>query len=240
MTAVLVLQCRDDGLLDLDDPIGTHLPGDRVRRRHDAPAARARLRHAERAGRAVVGAVTGRAGRPAARRQRRVRRGVRAEEHYHYSNLGFALLGEVVARLRGEPWMALVQSRILDPLGMRRTSYLPEEPHAQGFSVHHLRGTLTEEPAHDTGAMAPAGQLWSTIEDLARFAAFVSLGNPAVLADESLAEMRQPRPTRRRTTAWVCGWCRGPAACSPATPARCPASRRRCSPIRSPTSVWSR
>ena len=38
-------------------------------------------------------------------------------EHYHYSNLGYALLGEAVARLRGEPWFSLVQERVLGPLG---------------------------------------------------------------------------------------------------------------------------
>jgi CubicO group peptidase (beta-lactamase class C family) len=116
------------------------------------------------------------------------------EEHYHYSNLGYALLGEAVARVRRADWASLVQQRVLVPLGMTRTSYSPEAPYARGLSVHHLRGTLTEEPMHDTGAMAPAGQLWSTIEDLARFAAFLSLGNPQVLADATLAEMRQPVP----------------------------------------------
>ncbi len=84
--------------------------------------------------------------------------------------------------------------RILDPLGMTRTSYHPVEPYARGLSVHHLANTLTPEPMHDTGAMAPAGQLWSTVEDLARYAAFLSLGNPTVLADETLVEMRQPVP----------------------------------------------
>jgi Beta-lactamase len=60
--------------------------------------------------------------------------------------------------------------------------------------VHHLANTLTPEPMHDTGAMAPAGQLWSTLEDLARFGAFLSYGNPTVLADRTLTEMRQPVP----------------------------------------------
>ncbi len=87
-----------------------------------------------------------------------------------------------------------MEERILVPLGMTRTSYLPEEPYAAGLSVHHLAGTLADEPLHDTGAMAPAGQLWSTVEDLARFAAFLTLGNPQVLADATLAEMRQPVP----------------------------------------------
>ena len=77
---------------------------------------------------------------------------------------------------------------------MTRTSYLPEEPYARGLSVHHLANTLTPEPLQDTGAMAPAGQLWSTVEDLATFAAFLSFGNPTVLADQTLTEMREAVP----------------------------------------------
>ena len=106
----------------------------------------------------------------------------------------------------------------------RRTSR--RQPHAQGLSVHHLAGTLTPEPAHDAGAMAPAGQLWSTIEDLGAFAALPRRSaTPTVLADETLAEMRRPVDPAHRLRPRACGWCRGPAACWPGTPARCPASR---------------
>ncbi len=117
-----------------------------------------------------------------------------AGQHFHYSNLGYALLGEAVARLRGRSWSSLVEERVLGPLAMTRTSYLQESPYAPGFSVHHLEGTLTDEPLHDTRAMAPAGQLWSTAEDVAKLAVFVSGGDPDVLADRTLAEMRQPVP----------------------------------------------
>ena len=111
---------------------------------------------------------------------------------FHYSNLGFGLLGEVVARLRREGWWALVQRRLLGPLGMSRTSYHPEAPHAQGSSVDHFAGTLHEEPHQDTGAMAPAGQLWSTVADLARWLDFLATGRPDVLARETLLEMAPP------------------------------------------------
>jgi CubicO group peptidase (beta-lactamase class C family) len=191
LTAVLVMQCRDDGLLALDDPIGTHVP--------ETGYAKATVE-------SLLAHVSGMQSEPTGPWWERspgtsidevlaTNDGSGAvfgpHEHYHYSNLAFALLGEAVARLRGEPWMTLVQSRILDPLGMPRTSYLPEEPHAVGLSVHHLAGTLTPEPAYDTGAMAPAGQLWSTIEDLARYACFLVVGHPEVLAVETLREMRQ-------------------------------------------------
>ncbi len=41
--------------------------------------------------------------------------------------------------------------------------------------------------------MAPAGQLWSTVEDLCRFATFVASGADGVLAADTVAEMREPR-----------------------------------------------
>ena len=234
ITAVLVMQCRDDGLIDLDDPIGKHVPGDRLRVGDGAVAAGPRLRHAERAGGAVVGAVSGHCdGRPA-RGQRWFGRGVRAGGALPLQQPGFALLGEAVARRRDADWFSLAEDRVLAPLGMTRTSYLPQEPYARGLSVHHLANTLTPEPMHDTGAMAPAGQLWSTVEDLAQFAAFLSLGNSAVLADRTLIEMR--RPCRRRsTTASACAWCRTPTGCSRDTRDRCPASRQPSSSTRSTT-----
>ena len=102
-------------------------------------------------------------------------------QQFHYSNLGFALLGEVAARVHGTTWWEAVQTRILEPLGMRRTSYLPQEPAAQGYSVDPYAGTLTREPATDTRAMAPAGQMWSTIGDLARYAGFLGAGAAEVL-----------------------------------------------------------
>jgi len=194
MTAVLVMQCRDEGLLDLDDSIKRFVP--------ETGYASATVRQ-------LLAHVSGMQSEPVGPWWERSP-GVPVEdllaandgshsvfgpgEHYHYSNLGYALLGEAVARLRGRPWSSLVQERVLDMLGMTRTSYLPEAPYAAGFSVHHLEGTLTEEPLHDTGSMAPAGQLWSTLDDVARFAAFLAGGEPAVLADRTLAEMRQPVP----------------------------------------------
>ena len=72
---------------------------------------------------------------------------------------------------------------------MTRTSYLPEAPHAQGYSVHHFHETLTEEPHQDTVAMAPAGQVWSTVTDLARWADFLATGHADVLRRSTLDEM---------------------------------------------------
>ncbi len=192
MTAVLVMQCRDDGLLGLDDPIGRFLP----ETGYASATVRSLLAHVAGMQSEPVGPWWERSPGVPIDELLMANDGSGAVfgpgEHYHYSNLGYALLGEAVARLRGQSWFSLIEERLLAPLGMTRTSYLPESPYAPGFSVHHLRGTLTDEPLHDTGSMAPAGQLWSTLDDLARFAAFLSAGNADVLALRTLAEMRQP------------------------------------------------
>lgn len=116
---------------------------------------------------------------------------------FHYSNLAYGLLGEVVARACGVSWWECVQTRILDPLGLSRTSYLPQAPVAQGWSVHPWRGTLEVEPAADTGAMAPAGQLWSTARDLATYAAFLVSGDDDVLTLARLQEAAHPQTGTR-------------------------------------------
>jgi CubicO group peptidase (beta-lactamase class C family) len=114
---------------------------------------------------------------------------VPTDTQFHYSNVAFALLGQMVAVKRGAPWGEAVRERLLDPLGLSRTTYLPEAPAAQGFSVHPFAGTLTDEPSHDAAAMAPAGQIWSTVEDLASYGAFLAEPRPDVIAPESLREM---------------------------------------------------
>ncbi len=102
------------------------------------------------------------------------------------------MLGALVAVLRGMPWHQAAQLEILQPLAMSRTTLLPQSPSAQGFAVHPWADLLLPEPATDTAVMAPAGQLWSTVQDLSRFGNFLLRGEPGVLEAASILEMRQP------------------------------------------------
>lgn len=192
ITAVAVLQCRDDGLLDLGDSLGEHVG--------DVPFASARVRDllshaaglpAEPAGPWWEGHDGGDFEMLAGQvlEQELVHP---AGERHHYTNVGFGLLGELVAGLRGTSWIEAVTERVLQPLGMARTTYGPQSPHAQGWSVHPYAGTLLPEPHSNTGAMASAGQLWSTVYDLARYASFWIDPDPAVLAPSTVAEMCTP------------------------------------------------
>ncbi len=180
-TAVLVLQLARDGELRLDDPASRFLGdvgyGDR--------SLRALLAHSSGMQSEPTGPWWERsAGRPwdeLAALHDGSGRVFPAGQQYHYSNLGYAMLGRVVGEVLGTSWADSVRQRLLDPLGMTRTTYLPEDPTAPGLSVDPYRGTLAAEPATDTGAMAPAGQLWSTVADLARWNAFLGTGHADVL-----------------------------------------------------------
>ncbi|MFI6262859.1 serine hydrolase domain-containing protein [Micromonospora sp. NPDC051006] len=192
MTATLVMQQRDAGRLALDDPLERHLPGTTV----GTLTLRQLLGHASGLQREPEGEWWERAeGSDLAALLAAVtadKIAYPAHRTYHYSNLAYGLLGGVLERITGTPWAELLRERIFEPLGMRRTTYAAIEPFARGYVVHPWHGTLREEPRTDTGAMAPAGQLWASIEDLARWAAFLAEPAPRVLAADTLTEMCAP------------------------------------------------
>ncbi|MFI9601787.1 serine hydrolase domain-containing protein [Streptomyces sp. NPDC004069] len=191
-TAVLVLRLRDEGVLDLGDPLEKHLPGTGV---GEATVAEL-LAHT--AGLAAEAPAPWWERSPGALRPELA--DVLGEEplrhpvgrRFHYSNPGYTLLGALVEELRGAPWEEVLRRDVLEPLGLHRTGARPEAPHAGGWAVHPWADVLLPEPAEDLGRMAAAGQLWSTTGDLARFAAFLVQGDDRVLSAESLREMRTP------------------------------------------------
>ena len=203
VTAVAVLRARDEGLLDLADPLDRHVSGTPFGDRtvgqllaHDAGLrAEAPTDWWER----VPGQDwAGLAGRLDAATDLPHAPGRR----FHYSNLGFGVLGELLSRLRGRPWRDIVTEQVLAPLGMHRTTARPAARAARGWAVHPWADLVQPEPEHDAGAMAPAGQLWSTLADLARFAAFLLGDTGDVLAPATLAEMREPAAVDASVPGW--------------------------------------
>jgi CubicO group peptidase (beta-lactamase class C family) len=189
--AVEVLRMRDEGLLDLNDNLAQHIDGTGFGQVSLAQL----LSHTsglqaetngpwwERtAGRTWAELM---AGKPALK--------FRPGAKFHYSNLGYAVLGELIGRVRGRPWADVVRQDLLEPLGMRRTAARPSDAGAaQGLGVHPLADLVHIEPEHDAAAMAPAGQLWSTVEDLGRWAVFLAGDTSGLLDADTLDEMRSP------------------------------------------------
>lgn len=208
LTATMVLQLRDEGAFALDDLLYRHLPG--------TPVGGITLRQ-------LLGHISGLQREPDGPWWER-NAGISTEQllrdlspdkifgpafkTYHYSNLAYGLLGAVLEKVTGESWPNLVTKRVLGPLEMTRTTYHPTEPYARGYVVHALDGSLHEEPRHDTGAMAPAGQLWSTVTDMATWAAFLAAPAPAVLSRSTVDEMCTPVAMQDET--WTAGHGLGP------------------------------
>ena len=126
-------------------------------------------------------------------------------EAHHYSNLAFALLGQVVARLSGERYTDYVDERIIRPLGLTRTTWMPVAPKAQGYLVDEYARTVWREPESDLGGTAAAGQLWSTPEDLGRWATFLARGADGVLSASTLEQMCFPQVMYYPDN-WSLGW----------------------------------
>jgi CubicO group peptidase (beta-lactamase class C family) len=209
-TAVLVMQARDEGLLDLDQPVSAYLDvpahGDATIRRllsHTAgyqrephgdvwdtliaPDAAELLEHLDRAERVL----------PNARR-------------FHYSNLAFGVLGQLAARLHDTTWDRLVVDRVIEPLGLTATTpHTPPEA-AVGYLVDEYSDAVRPEPDLDLGGAGPAAQIWSTARDMAKWAAFLVSPETVdpdgkVLAAATLDEMRWPHTTREEEV-WVSGF----------------------------------
>jgi CubicO group peptidase (beta-lactamase class C family) len=197
--AVQVMRLRDAGRLSVTDPLERHLPG-----AFDGVTIAQLLSHSsglraetaspwwERTTGGDFDALAAASLQPSdVSANGDPARLTRPGRRFHYSNIGFAILGELVARLRGIPWAQALQQDVLDPLGLTRTTHRPQAPHAMGYAVHPYADVLLAEPEHDAGAMAPAGQLWTTVADLARWTAFLRDGGD-VLAASTLREMREP------------------------------------------------
>jgi CubicO group peptidase (beta-lactamase class C family) len=121
--------------------------------------------------------------------------------HFEYSNLGWGLVGRIIERVAGPTPQELVSRRLLDPLGMTRTTWTrPADPNvAEPYRWQDDGWVHAGEPLGD-GTIAPMGGLWSTVSDLARWVAFFCDADPprddpddGPLPRWARREMQQPR-----------------------------------------------
>lgn len=191
-TALLVLMLRDEGLVALDAPVGRYL-GDVA---HDGLRLRELLSHHSGLQREPLGEIWQSLVGPDAQQLLEDLSGTEAvlppSFQFHYSNLAYALLGQVIERVTGQSYESVLHTRLLGPLGMTRTGLTPPEGHAYGYAVHPFARTVAREGTVDLGALGPLGGLWSTVADLGRYAAFVASPDPAIIAPATVEQMCRP------------------------------------------------
>jgi CubicO group peptidase (beta-lactamase class C family) len=187
-TALSILKLRDDGKLALDAPAETYVPELRGWRppTEDSPKIRVRelLTH-------TAGLVTD---DPWGDRQtplpeedftRLLKDGVPftrpTATAMEYSNLGYALLGRIVANVSGQPYKDFVQRTLLTPLGMTSTGYdvsaAPAERRALGYRWEDHRWQLEPTMAH--GAFGAMGGIQTSANDYAKWVAYLLSAWPA-------------------------------------------------------------
>ncbi len=181
-TALSILQLRDDGKLALDAPVETYVPELRGWKypTDDSPKIRVRelLTH-------TAGFVTD---DPWGDRQtplpeddftRLLRDGVPFTRPpamaMEYSNLGYALLGRIVANVSGQAYKDVVQRLLLAPLGMTATGYdvdaAPAERRALGYRWED--NAWKREPTMAHGAFGAMGGIQTSAVDYAKWVTYL-------------------------------------------------------------------
>jgi CubicO group peptidase (beta-lactamase class C family) len=190
--AVMVMQLRDEGRLALDDLLGDHVP-----EVSHPLTIRQCLAHVSGMAREPLGDVWETLENPTDKELRRdfddVERVLRPHDHWHYSNVVYAMLGQLIEELDGRSWVESLCTRLLRPLEMTRTTNgFDGGPRATGYYVPPYDDVPREEPVMDLKALAPCGGLASTANDLATWSAFVADPGELLSAD-TIEEMCQPQ-----------------------------------------------
>ena len=184
-TAIAVLRLAREDRLALDRPV-TELPGGEVL--PEGPGGPVTLHHLLTHTAGLETASVGMASREpptpgelrralAAHRPGRVQPPGRL---YLYSQFGYGLAGLVAARTAGRPFAELVDRRVLEPLGMERSTFRPDAlDDPRTATGYFLAGgdTLPVPTAHHE--FPPTGGLVATPRDLGRLAAALVGGGPA-------------------------------------------------------------
>ncbi|MDP6454905.1 MAG: serine hydrolase domain-containing protein [SAR202 cluster bacterium] len=217
-TATSIMQLRDGGKLQLDDPITKHLPWFDIQNKHlDAPAIT--IRHL----------ITHTSGLPreaafpywtdsefptrdqmvdALSKQETV---LPTETRWKYSNLALSLAGEIVATVSGIGYAEYVQRNILDPLDMASTFVnSPDRDNpslATGYGRRQPDGNRHVSPFTDGKGITAAANMSTTVEDLAKFAMLQfrdgNAGGIQILKGSSLREMHRVHWLDQD---WISGW----------------------------------
>jgi CubicO group peptidase (beta-lactamase class C family) len=203
-TASVVLRAVELGWLSLDDPLIKYLPEFTVRSRFGPDqAGKVTIRHllAHRAclpHEAPVGSNFDDSKASWEDHTRSIFQSwllCEVGSRYSYSNLGYDLAGRALEQIAGRPFAAIVDSVLLRPLGMRRSTFDFNEVQRLGGGTDGHAGARTLPLQRIP--MIPSGGLYSTARDMARFVAYMitqGQSNPVrVLSAAHIALMGTPQ-----------------------------------------------
>lgn len=127
--------------------------------------------------------------------------------YFKYSNTMYAVAGEASANVAGTTWENLIQTKLLDPLGLKHTGFAPSGmvKHSDNYALPYDARSLkdAQEGRFEKGYLddilkvdAPAGDMFSNVLDLVKWGHVVMSGGvldgKQVLKKESLKECFTP------------------------------------------------
>jgi uncharacterized protein YbbC (DUF1343 family)/CubicO group peptidase (beta-lactamase class C family) len=122
---------------------------------------------------------------------------------FSYSDINFIVLGALVERLSGEPLDEYATRHIFLPLKMTRTRYVPPLAERAGWiekiaptqydeNERMLRGVVHDPTVRRMGGVAGQAGLFSTADDLAKFAQALLNGGDGILSPLAVEKMTRP------------------------------------------------
>ncbi len=204
--SVAILQLRDAGKLKLDDPVWKYIP-ELKGQKYSADSPEITVRHL----------LTHAAGFPEdnpwgdrqlgiseATMLKMFKKGISFSNEpgvaYEYSNMGFAMLGQIIKNVSGQSYQSYIIEKVWKPLGMKNTYWdytkVPDNQLVRGY--RWLREQYIEQPIEPDGAYGIMGGVLTSIEDFSKYMAFhqasydVKAANSTILKKSSLKEMHFP------------------------------------------------
>ncbi|NND33771.1 MAG: serine hydrolase [Saprospiraceae bacterium] len=119
---------------------------------------------------------------------------------YTYQNIMYAVAGRLIEKLSGMSWQAFMQEKLFDPLEMSNT--FPNRslslPYENRSTPHYkINGVVTPIEDGSADPIAPAGAVWSTIEDMQKWMLFVldsaRVDGERLLSTKNYAEWLKPQ-----------------------------------------------
>src|SRR5579859_6725911 len=130
-----------------------------------------------------------------------------------YSDINFIMLGAVVERVSGETLDAYTAKHVFTPLKMTRTRFAPPPswrpkiaPTQYDENEHMLRGVVHDPTARRMGGVAGHAGLFSTADDLAKFAQALLNGGDGILSPEAVQKMTEPETPPTASVLRGFGW----------------------------------
>ena len=216
MTAVALGMLVDEGKVRWDEPVITYLPGFRVGDPYVTRELTVRdlLTHRGGLGNAdQLWASADYTPEEISRRVATIQPAYSLRSSFIYQNIMYAIAGDVVAAASGVPWATFLRTRIFTPLGMSATEpTLASLAGQANIAAPHaeIRDTIRQITNRSVDAVAPAGAVWSSVGDMAKWMRFIldsgRVDGKRLLTAATYREIMSPQviaPTSMYTTMQV-------------------------------------